>query len=145
MPSDLACLGVHDGNELEQFGGQPHRLLAVLRLPYRATAQLGEIPVIGLFPKHRAIALHNAGHFGKPRREFGLELAVLLVDWRELARRRLRFPRKATEIPIFVHLGIVDVPLTTDPLQQDLRLCGGWVTAKTISDLHECDDRIESR
>ena len=67
---------------------------------------------------------------------FSGELAVLLIDWRMLSGMLQRLPRKATEILVFPHLGVVDMALTPDPLQQDLFLCRSRVTTKLISYLH---------
>ena len=137
MASDLARSGVRDRHELEHFRSEPHRLLAVALVNHRASAQLGEIPAVGLFPQHRAVAQQNAGHFGQVGREVGFELAVLLVYRGILPGVLQRLPRKAAEILVFAHFGIVDVPLATDPLQQGLFLRRSGVTTKTIADLHE--------
>jgi len=76
------------------------------------------------------------GHFGQPRRNVSFELAVLLVYRGMLPGVLQGLPRKPAEIMVFAHLGIVDIPLATNPLQQCLLLRTSGVTTKAISNLH---------
>ena len=102
----------------------------------RTTAQFGEIPAIGLLPQSCAVAQDCTRHLGKPGCKFGLEMTVPLVYRRILPNVLQGLPRKAAEILVLAHLGVVNVALTTDPLQQGLFLCRSGITAKAIADLH---------
>lgn len=137
MARDFPGIAIYDRRELEQLRSQPDRLLTVFFVNSGPTTQLLKIAAVSLFPKHCAIAQDDAGHLRQPRREFGFELAVLLINRRELARVRQRLTRKATEILVLAHFGVVNVALAPDPLQQGLSLRGSRVTTKTIADLHD--------
>ena len=89
-----------------------------------------------MLPKHGSVAQHHAGHIGEPRCEIGFELAVLLIDRSELAGVGQRLSGEAPEIQILADLGVVDVALAADPLQQDLRLCESGITPESVANLH---------
>ena len=136
VAGNFASIGVDHGHKLKQFGRDPNGLLTVFFVDRGPATELLEIAAVGLFPQHRTVAQNLAGHLRQPGREFGFEVAVLLINGRELAGVRQRLARKAPEILVFAHLGVVHVALTPNPLQQGLRLCGSGVAAKTIADLH---------
>src|ERR1035437_6312591 len=133
---DLARSVIGNGVELEDFPRKPHRLRTVLLLDRRTSAELGEVPAVGLLPKHRAIPQYVRRYLGKVGREFCLELAVLLVDRGEVPGEIERLAGERAEVPIFLHLGVIDIPLAADPLHQYVRLFGRWVTAEFVSYLH---------
>ena len=136
VAGDFARCLIHDWPELEQLGSQPNGLFAVLFVNAGSATEFLKIAAVRLFPQHRTVAQNLAGHLRQPGREVGFEMAVLLVDGCKLARVRQRLARKAPEILVFAHLGVVHVALAPNPLQQGLRLRESGVAAKTIADLH---------
>lgn len=102
-------------------------------MPGWAAGQLPEVAAIGVLPVHRAVAQHLRRHFRKPRRQLGLELAVLLVDGRLLPGQRQGLAGEGAEIAVFVHLGVIDEALAADPAQEDSFLRRRGVTAEALA------------
>ena len=136
LACDFAGISIHNRRELEQLGREPNRLFTVFFVNRRLATQLLEIPGVGLLPKISAITQNDAGHLGQPRCQIGFELAVLLVDGRELARMGQRLTGESAEVAILAHLGVVDEALAADPGKQCLGLRGGWITTESVADLH---------
>ena len=136
VAGDFASSSVDHRHKLKQFGRDPDNLFAVFLVNGGSATEFLEIAAVGLFPQHRTVAQNLAGNLKQPRREFGFEVAVLLVNRCELPGVCQRLARKAPEVLVFAHLGVVHAALAPNPLQQGLRLCGSGVAAKTIADLH---------
>ncbi len=125
------------GLEGEQFGGDPDRLPSVLPLERGPPGQAGKEAGVGLFPPDCPVAEDRGGNLPEPGGLRSDEPGVLLVDGNGRSRKRDRFFGEGPVIPVFGHLGVVNEPLVSDPLKQDLFLGGSGIRAEAVAGLHE--------
>jgi hypothetical protein len=134
----LARAWIRHWSELEELGREPDGLFPLLFVNRGPATKLLEIAAVGCFEQHSTVSQHLTWHLEQPGREFGLEMAVLLINRCEMARQGQAASGKSSEVLILAHLGVVDEALTTNPAQQGLSLCVRRVAAVAVTNL--CHD-----
>ena len=121
----------------KEFGSDPDRLTSVLSLRDGTPGQPGKEPVVGLFPENRPVSENLGGNIPEPEGVQANKPGILLIDGNGGSRKRDRFFGEAPVVPVLGHLGVVDKPLVSDPLEKDLFLGGCRIRSKSVACLHE--------
>ena len=115
--------------EVIQTDGRP----PVLSPEDGSSGQPGEKTGHRLFPANRPVTEDLGGNIPEPWGVRTDEPGILLIDGNGRSRRRHRFFGEGPVIAVFQHLGVIDEPLVSDPLEQGLFLGGNGIGAESAA------------
>ena len=108
----------------EELGSDPARLPSVFFLEDGSSGDSGKGSSHRLFPANRPVSEDLGRDIPEPGGVRADETCILLIDGNGYSGKRDRFFGEGPVIPVFRYLGIIDEPLVSDPLEQDLFLGG---------------------
>jgi hypothetical protein len=102
-------------NKSKQFPRKPYGLFPAALFEGGSPSQSLKKPGVGLPPANRAVAQNLGRHFPEKSGLFRDEMTVLLID-RRLRSYKTNHPAlKLAEVTIFLHLGVINEMLASDP------------------------------